>query len=340
ILDTDFTGFETHVQAGQTSRNDYDNYEVSIAGGTAIGERLHLIGALDRFESERIDNLAGRESYQGIGTVTNPEWLANGTGPRLLTRPNVVSTIYTDGGVTDAPGTSIDRLHFERSGTPVPLQPGEYATIGAGTSNMVGGSGYSPADFDTSVSTPAFPDGTRSGSFIPDSERNSAFVRLTFDATEDLTLFAEGMLGKTETDSVGTLPLGHSIWALTVYPENAYLPDSIRQAMLDENVDSFRLQRYHTAADIAQDRFIMENDTYSFTAGFDFSVGGGWEIEGYAQVGRNDNELLFADFLRRDRLPLAMDAVRDPVTDEIVCNVTLVSDQYDDCVPEIGRAHV
>src|SRR5690606_7334971 len=110
ILDTDFTGFETHVQAGQTSRSDYDNYEVSIAGGTAIGERLHLIGAIDRFESERIDNLAGREWYQGIGTVTNPEWLANGTGPRLLTRPNVVSTIYTDGGVIDAPGTSIDRL--------------------------------------------------------------------------------------------------------------------------------------------------------------------------------------------------------------------------------------
>src|SRR5690606_37994928 len=35
ILDTEFTGFETHVQAGQTSRSDYDNYEVSIAGGTA-----------------------------------------------------------------------------------------------------------------------------------------------------------------------------------------------------------------------------------------------------------------------------------------------------------------
>ncbi|MBN1238941.1 MAG: TonB-dependent receptor, partial [Gammaproteobacteria bacterium] len=333
ILDTDFTGFETHVQTGETSRGDYDNYEVSVAGGTALGERLHLIGAIDRFESDRIDNLDGRDWYQGIGTVTNPAWVANGENPRLLTRANVRSTIYTDGGVIDAPGTPIDRLHFLPDGTPVPFEYGELATIGTGTQNMVGGSGYNPADYDTSVSTPAFPDGTRSGSFVPDSERSSAFLRLTFDATDNLTLFAETMLGKTETDSVGTLPLGHSIWALTAYQGNPFLPASIQEAMEAGNIPSFRLQRYHTAADIAQDRFIMENDTLSFTGGFDMQVGGGWQVQGYVQSGRNDNELLFSDFLRRDRLPLAMDAVLDTATNEIVCNVTLYTDEFDDCVP-------
>jgi iron complex outermembrane recepter protein len=333
ILNDDFEGLETHLQMGETSRGDYDNHEISVAGGAPIGDRLHLIGALDRFESDRIDNLDGREWYQGIGTVTNPDYTATGQGPRLLTRANVVSTEYTGGGIVDAPGTSIHRLHFAPDGSPIPFEIGEYASIGGGTQNMVGGSGFNPTDFDTTVRTPAYPDGTRSGSFVPDSERSSAFLRLTFDATDNLTVFAEGMLGRTETNSVGTLPLGHSIWALTAYQGNPYLPDGIAEAMVDEGIGSFRLQRYHTEADIAQDRFIMENDTSSITAGFDWQLESGWQIQGHVQSGQNDNELLFQDFLRRDRLPLAMDAVVDLDTGEIVCNVTLLSDDFDDCVP-------
>src|SRR5690606_10253576 len=186
ILDTDFTGFETHVQGGKTSRHDNDNYEISIAGGTPIGERLHFIGAFDTFDSERIDNLAGREWYRGIGLVTTPEYLATGQGPRLLTRAGVVSTEYTDGGMIDAPGTSIHRLHFLPDGSTAPFVFGEHATVGTGTNNMVGGSGYNPTDYDTSIRTPAFPQGTRSGSFVPDSERSTGFLRLTYDPTNDL----------------------------------------------------------------------------------------------------------------------------------------------------------
>jgi len=338
IINPDYTGFETHLQRGETSRNDYDNYELSVAGGTSIGERFHLIGGADRFESERIDNLAGRDWYRGIGLVTSSEFLAAGRGPRLLTRENVVSTEYTDGGMIDAPGTSIHRLHFLPDGSLAPFEFGEHATVGTGTQNMVGGSGYNPADYDTTIRSPAYPQGTRTGSFVPDSERSTAFARLTFDASEDTRLYVEGMWGSTETDSAGTLPLGHSIWAMTVFEGNAFLPDEIAQAMADENISSFRLQRYHTEADIAQDRFIMTNDTRSFTVGFDMGLNGGgvfdgWQLQGYVQGGRNDNELVFSKFLRRDRLPMAMDAVRHPTTGEIVCRVTLFTDEFDDCVP-------
>jgi len=333
ILNTDYTGFETHFQRGETSRNDYDNYELSVAGGTAIGERFHFIGGADVFESERIDNLAGRDWYRGIGLVTN-----TGPGPRLLTRANVVSTEYTDGGFIDAPGTSIHRLHFLPDGSLAPFEFGEHATVGTGTQNMIGGSGYNPADYDTTIRSPAYPHGTRTGSFVPDSERSTAFARLTFNASDNARLYVEGMWGSTETDSAGTLPLGHSIWAMTVFEGNAFLPDEISQAMADEGISSFRLQRYHTEADIAQDRFIMSNDTRALTVGFDVDLNGGgafdgWQLQGYAQTGQNDNELLFDNFLRRDRLPMAMDAVRHPVTGDIVCRVTLFTDEYDDCVP-------
>jgi outer membrane receptor protein involved in Fe transport len=334
ILNDDYTGFETHVQTGRTARNDNDNYEFSVAGGTDIGQRGHIMASFERFDAERIDNLFGRDWYKGIGTVTN----TSGTGPRLLTRPDVVSSVYTAGGVIDAPGTSIDRLQFNDFGQPVPFVFGEDATIKTGTHNMVGGSGYNATNFDPSISTPAYPHGTRSGSFIPDSERANGFIRFSYDVNDRIKVYADALLGDTKTDSAGTLPLGHGTWALTVYPENAFLPDSIRQAMILEDIDSFKLQRYNTEADIAQDRFIMKNETRSYTVGLDWTLAGGgffdgWTVQGYYQTGKNDNHLDFNDFFRTDRLPLAMDAVVDPSSGNIVCRVTLISSGYDDCVP-------
>src|SRR5690606_27999684 len=186
--------------------------------------------------------------------------------------------------------------------------------------------------------SPAYPHGTRTGSFVPDSERSTAFARLTFNASDNARLYVEGMWGSTETDSAGTLPLGHSIWAMTVFEGNAFLPDEISQAMADEGISSFRLQRYHTEADIAQDRFIMSNDTRALTVGFDVDLNGGgavdgWQLQGYAQTGQNDNELLVDTFPRRDRRRRAMDAGRHPVTGDIVCRVTLSTGEYADCVP-------
>ena len=337
ILDTRFTGFEVKVQAGQTDHNDYDNHEISLAGGLPIGDRFHLTVAADRFESDRLDNYNGRSWATRRGTVTNPEFAANGTGPRLLTRDNVTSVLYTPGGIIDAPGFSLHRYHFQPNGGLEPFELGEFASFSGGQ-NMVGGDGYNPGGmYDLSVSTPAYPNGTRTGSFVPDVERNSGFLHLDFDASTNLRFYAEALWGKTETNSVGTLPLGHGNYAYTIYQENAFLPESIRQAMQAEGIESFRLDRYHTAADIAQDRFIMENETLSGTVGFDLNLDSGifagWQVEGYWQSGKNDNNLDFTGFRHRLKAPVAMDAVFHPVTGEIVCNATLYSDDFNDCVP-------
>lgn len=331
ILDTEFTGLEAHVQGGTTSRSDNDNYELSLAGGMPIGDRMHVVGAFDFFDSERIDNIDDRVWHDFAGLVTN-----NGPGPRLLTRRNVRSISYTEGGFIDAPGTSIDRQVFAPDGSTSPFVFGEYATQ-SGTQNMVGGSGYNPAEFDTSVSSADYPEGTRTGSFVPDSRRSSAFVHLDYELSDATTLYVEGLWGRNEADSAGTLPLGHSIWALTAYRDNPYLPQQIQNTMEAEDIESFRLQRYHSSADIAQDRLVLDNETRALTVGFRTDLSGGfmdsWQVQGYWQSGQNDNNLDFANFLRRDRLPMAMDAVIDPDTNDTVCRVTLFSNAYDDCVP-------
>ncbi len=338
ILDTDFEGLKGHAQAGITDRGDNENFEIGLTAGTQLNDRLHLVVSGDYYEADRIDNLDGREWYTGEGLVTNPAWTASRTAPQYLVLPNVNSTIYTDGGVIDAPGTSINRLMFNPDGSTSPFVFGNPAAVGTGTQSQSGGSGYNATDFDPTVSTEAFPDGTRSGSFVPDSKRASLFANLEWEATDNLRLYVQGLYGYNYANSVGTLPLGHSIWAATIYSGNPYLPADIQAAMDAEGINSFRLQRYNTAADIAQDRLILENQTYSFTTGLNWQIDGGmfagWEVDAHYQGGRNENHLDFENFVRRDKLPLAVDAVRDG-NGNIVCNITVVNPgtMFDGCVP-------
>src|SRR5688572_16641498 len=94
ILDTDFEGYDGHVQAGQSTRGDTDNVEASFGYGTAIGERWHFIAALDLAEADALETWDDREWFQDWGVVTNPAFGQPGQ-PQLLTFPDVTSTLYS-----------------------------------------------------------------------------------------------------------------------------------------------------------------------------------------------------------------------------------------------------
>ena len=69
----------------------------------------------------------------------------------------------------------------------------------------------------------------------------------------------------------------------------------------------------------------------------------GWTLGGYAQLGANDNRITQIDFIRSDRLPEAMDVVRHPTTNELVCRASFFDPaRYGNCVPinllGVGRA--
>jgi len=334
ILDTDFTGIKGHAQGGITGRGDNENYALGLSAGAQVTERLHVLASFDAYASNRLDNVNGRDWYQGGGLVQNPDWPTS--GPQYLTyRAGVNSTQYTNGGLIDAPGTSINRLMFLSDGSVTPFVLGDPAIVGRGSQNEVGGSGYNPYDYNPNVRSENYPQGTRSGSFIPDNSRNSAFARLDYDLTDSVRIYVQGLWGRNKANSAGTLPKAFGNWANTIFQGNAFLPAEIEAVMEAEGIQSFKLQRYNTAADIAQDRMITTNNTYSVSAGFDADAFDGWQVQGYYQVGWNHNHLLLHDFLRVDRLPLALDAVRDPATGAIVCRVTQINPggPYDDCVP-------
>src|SRR6185295_3615174 len=74
-----------------------------------------------------------------------------------------------------------------------------------------------------------------------------------------------------------------------------------------------------------------ENNTYSFTTGLQ-SLRGSWRTGGYYQFGRNDGDTTLRNFVRTDRLSIALDAVKDPATGRIVCRSTLFN-PGNGCVP-------
>src|SRR5690606_26250658 len=81
---------------------------------------------------------------------------------------------------------------------------------------------------------------------IPDANRHSFFGYAEFDATDNLKLFAQYMYGssgsRTRDGSGGTRSsfIG-SPATLTIFADNAFLPEDLRQTMADESIDSFIL---------------------------------------------------------------------------------------------------
>lgn len=320
VLDTAFEGSRFEAHRGTTERGDGASLGLAFAAGSALGERLHFVGSLEYEESDRIETYHGREWFQGWGRVTNPQWTATRTGPQLLTLPNVTSTRYTFGGLINQPGSALDRLTFRSDGSYEPFRVGPIASIGGGTFSQSGGGGD---NYEA--------DRTGDGSLLPGVSRGSAFGHLTYNLTENADAFLQAMYGHNHIDFVNVGAVQFGQWQATVFRDNAFLPEPLRQIMVNEGLEQFGFSRMGSSADLGRARDIIENDTYSLTAGVR-ALSGGWRYSGYYQFGQNRGDTTLKDFVRTDRLSIAMDAVRDPATGRIVCRSTLFSPS-NGCVP-------
>ena len=320
ILNTHFDGLQFNANGGLTSRDDNGNGGGSITFGAPLGERLHVIGTTEFYRASRVESFAKRDWFQGWGLVTNPQWLATGTGPRLLTLPHVSSTRYTFGGLIDAPGSPLNRLMFLPDGTATPFVPGNPAIIGTGCNCQSGGIGDN-----------YWADRTGDGSLYPDVARNSSFVYLNYDLSDNLTAYVQGLYGHSTTNYVEIGAVQFAQWEATIYPDNAYLPAGIRQQMLQAGLPSFGLSRLASQADLGTSRNQTSNTLQSYTAGLKGTLAG-WKFGAYVQQGRNESESFLLNYIRTDRLSLAMDAVTDPANGAIVCRSTLY-DPTNGCVP-------
>lgn len=329
ILDREFEGLQLDVGTGVHETGVGHQWQVGAAGGTSLmDDRLHVIGSVESREIKQIrGNRDSVENFRRTGWVKNPAWspgAAPGT-PQRLTLPNVVSTLSSPTGLITAPGTPLHRTQFSQDGRSiVPFRAGDVVSwpgeVG-GTSSMSGGPEAAVA-YDTFDNSPSAA-GVVSRAY---------FLGLKYAVSDRLAITVDGRGGRTESNNNSTrggFEL-ESPWNMLIAVDNVFLPEDVRQTMVANNLSQLTVGKLGSWVDRPEvgSNTVTENvlTQWQASAGFEFQVPGvEWTLVGHYQKGESKVNPEGKNVIRQDRLYLAMDAVRDPVTGSIVCRVQTVN---------------
>lgn len=219
ILDTDFTGLEAHAQAGTTTHGQRDNYEVSIAGGLPIGDNGHLIMSAELFHADPVEGHEDFNWFNSWGVIDNPD----PNGPQRITVPNLRSRTATYGGLIT--GGPLANTQFLKGGTPAPFHEGDIVTPTA----QSGGSGHDVALTEDDLTH--------------EQDRESFFAHYKHNFTDNFSGYVQAMYATSETAG-GRYPNTFvGPWEMTVFQDNAFLDEGLRQRMIDEGIESFPFGR-------------------------------------------------------------------------------------------------
>lgn len=312
IIDTDFTGLEMDLQGGITDRGDNESYTAAISAGIPLGDRGNFLISAEYAEQDGIHSYEGRDWYQSWGSVLGGDGI-------WRFYPDVHSMAASFDGLISAPGTPLHGLQFDSSGNTSPFVPGSVTQGGFGApgGRTVGGDGDDLGGDLGEVFTLA-----------PDTKRYSVFAYGDYEVADGLTVFAQYIRGYNELFQYNTPRggFGGTPTSLTIFRDNAFLPDDINQIMHDENIASFTLRRMGSIEDVGQMRFNDETTQNIGTLGFMAELDNagfldGWRIDGYYQYGHS-KRIWKQVGIRLDRIFAAMDAVDDG-SGNIVCRVSL-----------------
>lgn len=317
ILDTDFVGFKTHGQGGTNELGDGRTWEAGAAFGYEFENGLHVMGSLSAYDMapmRSLESLMDRPYIRNYARVTNPD----PNGPTEIIRPWVRPTNFSNTGVIVEPTRpTLNRLEFQPDGSVKPM-----AFSGVGTLNT-GCLCYSdPANGYGSNSDPDLNSGY---------ERENLFLYADYDLGENTNVYAQIVAAQNRaSDRRESISLLSTSWQGRIYPENAFLRPDVRQLITSAGAPFvtygfFGLNRSDTPlGESVQD---TKNSMEGYTVGLkhEFSSGffEGWSLDAYAQTGENIQDFITLNGVRVDRLPIALDAVADPVSGQPICRVNL-----------------
>ncbi len=325
ILDRSFTGLELSAQAGITDRGDNESYEFSGIFGTDLGDRGHLIISGEYSDQNGVHNFDDRDWHEAWGTVNGVAY------------PDVVSANSSYDGVIFAPGTPLQGMQFLPNGSGI--VPFVRSSISTGLT------GTPPARHSITDGGSGEDLGSDPFTIFPDAERNSIFVYGDYELTDNLLVYAQYMRGQNKTfrynDPTGSF--NGTPTTATIFADNAFLPDSVRDVMETNSINSFVLRRMGHTTDLAPFVYLRDNNIMNSFAGgltYDFTDGflDGWRADLYYQYGENTRKG-YQNGLRVDRIFAALDAVDEGLetngvaNGNIVCRVAVYSDAFPGCEP-------
>lgn len=281
ILRKDFEGVRAEAQSGISQQGDNAEYRLGVLGGMKLGERGHLTVAVDHVNNGGMGDVFTRDwGRLGYGLIANPNRAANGLASQLIV-PDVRYATMTNGGLinsTTGPAAQLRGIFINPDGSLGQFQYGNFV----GTSFMQGGGSNAGTNFNTGVSV------------APKVNRWTAYARASYEASDGITLFAEGSYANT----VGrgqTLPSrNEQATPIVISTQNPFIPVALRNEInrlnaLPQNavnqITSFNLGRNNV--DIGYQRTQVEMETKRGVVGFNARLGGSWKMNGAVIYGEN-----------------------------------------------------
>jgi iron complex outermembrane receptor protein len=219
VIDHDFTGFKGELQTGMTKYEDDKSISAQLSYGTPFADgRGHFLVSGEHTKSEGIDGTNDRPwARLPAAVILNPAYTATNGAPRYVVRRDVGLSAGTPGGIiTTGP---LRGTYFGPNGD---INRGFNFGTNVGNNFQEGG------DWEYSR--------IENGLDIAGSvKRTIGYLRTSYDLTDNVNAYIEGQYSDTSTTNVANpnRRLGNN----TVRIDNAFLPASLRQEMINAGVN-------------------------------------------------------------------------------------------------------
>jgi outer membrane receptor protein involved in Fe transport len=306
VLNTDFEGVQAEVRGGISGQNDAGSYGFDLTGGKSFNAgKGHVVFDLSGSGQAGLDGTERGWSNKFTSRIVNPNAGQPGE-PTFLIVDDVSSNIATFGGLIRTPGPLFN-TNFDADGNAIPFGTG----ISAG-GTQIGGDGA------------RYTQPLRSG-----NKQINAFVHAKYDLTDDVEVFAEGSYGVSELKYPLVLPYSIGGRAYTIQQDNAYLPESVRDVMIANDIESFSMWKYDL--DYGRPEAFTKSNALNATFGLKAQLPFDFELDTYYSHGETLLRWGSNPGVKLAELKLSADAVIDPDTGQIVCRSTL-TDPTNGCV--------
>jgi iron complex outermembrane receptor protein len=301
ILDTQYTGFKSDVEYGETDAGLQPAYKVAGTYGTDFdGGRGHVIVSSE-WDQVKVTPKDYNPAWNQTGffKVINPAYTSTNGLPYYLYTSGVGASQVAPGGLVLSSTTT--------AGTASTLLRGTYFGQNATVNNLNFGATTGPwmIGGDTAV-TQANYGGT--SSLAAGEVREAVYSRLSYNILPDVEAWAEGSISRYKGFSIYQQP--PAVGGITINADNAFLPTSISSYMATNNLRSVTMGS--TNAGFPESGSLNGREAWRFAGGFDgtynlFSTDWKWDLNG--QVGWVDTREQETPVWNTARLGYAQDAV-------------------------------
>ncbi|TXC64019.1 TonB-dependent receptor [Sphingosinicella ginsenosidimutans] len=310
ILDTNFTGLRGQVQAGISTYGDAESITADLSWGRSFGGGRGHIVVSGNFSSSGDAYVRERGWYRNgqYKFFLNPAYAPGNGQPRQLILPNSTVNATREGVIISGP---LRGIAFDAAGN-VATDNFPFGNVESGFVQSGGTANYDMTLDVLQTLTPI--------------TQGSIFAHANYDITDDVSFFVEGSYGDSHTRTNS----GY-FWRVNneqIQIDNAFLPQEVRDRMIDAGITSFNLSHINPA--LGWPEGVNDRSLIRGAVGLNGSFGN-WRWNIYYQYGQSRVRNRGENNLIPSRILNAIDSVEAP-DGSIVCRSTLTN-PTDGCIP-------